>query len=145
MRLEEKGEASVPFFPTHPLVVHFPVALWLTSLLFDAWYWWRRDLFAARAGRLLVGLGLVGALASVAVGFADYRQLVALGVGGSFVRAHQTHALLAYGSTTTYALYLLSRWRTPEPTRWWQGLLGVAGAVLIALTGWYGGELRLVM
>lgn len=135
----------MPLFLIHPLVVNFPVALWLTSLLLDGWYCWRRDLFAARAGRLLVGLGLAGALASVAAGFADYWRLVALGVGETFVRAHQTHALLAYGTIGVYALYLASRWRRPEPARWWQALLGVAGAALIALTGWYGGELRLVM
>lgn len=132
-------------FLAHPLVVHFPVALWLTSLLFDMWYWWRKNPFAARAGRLLVGLGLAGALASVAAGFADYARLVTLGVGESFVKAHQTHALLAYGSVAAYALNLASRWRRAEPSRWWQALLGVAGAVLIALTGWFGGELRLVM
>ena len=135
----------MPFFLAHPLVVHFPIALWLTSLLFDAWYWWRRDPFAARAGRLLIGLGLVGALASVAAGFADYLRLVAQGVGGGFVRAHQSHALLAYATTGAYTLYLLSRWRSPEPRRWWQGVLGAGGAVLIVLTGLYGGDLRLLM
>ena len=132
-------------FLAHPLVVHFPVALWLTSLLFDAWYWWRRDPFAARAGRLLVALGLVGALASVAAGFADFARLLALGVGQAFVQVHQTHSLAAYGSTGVYLLYLASRRHRAEPNRWWQALLAVTGAVLVSLTGWYGGKLRLVM
>lgn len=132
-------------FLIHPLVVHFPVALWLTSLVFDAWYWWRKDPFAARVGRLLVAFGLAGALASVAAGFVDYGRLVTLGVGEAFVRVHQSHALLAYGSIGVYACYLASRWSQAEPSRWWHIILGVAGAVLIALAGWYGGELRLVM
>ena len=132
-------------FLSHPLVVHFPVALWLTSLLFDTWYWWRRDPFAARAGRALVGLGLAGALASIAAGFADYWRLVALGVGEAFVRMHRSHALLAYGSIAVYALFLASRWRRAEPSRWWQAVLAVSGAALVALAGWYGGELRRVM
>lgn len=132
-------------FLVHPLIVHFPVALWLTSLLMDAWYWRRKEAFAARAGRLLLALGLVGALGSVVAGFVDYWRLVALGVGEGLVRAHRTHSFLAYGAIGAYGLCLASRWRDAEPSRWWQAALQVTGAVLVALAGWYGGELRRMM
>ncbi|MDQ7840674.1 MAG: DUF2231 domain-containing protein [bacterium] len=129
----------------HPLAVHFPVALWLTSALLDLLYVRTRDLFHFRAARGLIGLGLLGALVSVATGFADALPLVAEGVGQVFVDRHRVHQVFAYLATLLYTVSFLIRWRRPSVGGAVVAALMVAGAVLIAVTGWLGGELRLAM
>lgn len=129
----------------HPLAVHFPVALWLTSALFDLLYVRRGDPFHFRAARGLIGLGLLGAAVSIATGIADALPLAAQGVGQAFVDRHRVHQAFAYLSTLLYATSFLIRWRRPDVGSTVLGALMVAGAILIAVTGWLGGELRLVM
>ncbi|MDR7543121.1 MAG: DUF2231 domain-containing protein [Armatimonadota bacterium] len=129
----------------HPLVVHFPVALWLTSALFDILYLRTGERFHLRAAQYLVGLGLLGALASVVTGFVDYGPLVREGIGQAFVDRHRVHSLLAYGAILVYAVAFYLRWRFPRPARAALAALTVGGAALIAYVGWLGGELRLVM
>lgn len=129
----------------HPMAVHFPVALWLTSALLDLPYLRRGDLFYFRAARGLIGLGLLGAAVSIATGFADALPLAVEGVGQAFVDRHRVHQIFAYLSTLTYAVSFLIRWRLPTVRGAVVAALMVAGAALIAVTGWLGGELRLVM
>ena len=129
----------------HPLIVHFPVALWLTSFLFDLIYARTRQTFFTTASNYLIGLGLLGAVASVISGFVDYIPLVREGIGQAFVDRHRVHSLTAYASSIVYLGILVSRWR-------WRPLSTVAylgpalvGAVLIAIVGYLGGEIRRVM
>ncbi len=129
----------------HPLVVHFPVALWLTSFVFDVLFAKTRNRFFAMMSAYLVGLGLLSAGASIGLGFADFVPLVAGGVGQAFVNLHRIHSTLAYASTASYATIFLARWR-------WRGMstalyvgMGAVAAGLISLTGWFGGEIRRVM
>src|SRR3970040_2191582 len=98
-------------FLWHPLVVHFPVALWLTSFLFYLLYLRTSERFYATAPRYLIGFGLLGALVAVVSGFMDYRPLVAQGIGQAFIDQHQLHSRLAYGSTVLYAGMFFLRWR----------------------------------
>ena len=51
----------LPFLPKnflfHPPLVHFPIALWLTSALFDVLYLRRGERFHFRAAQNPIGLG----------------------------------------------------------------------------------------
>lgn len=132
-------------FLYHPLVVHFPVALWLTSFLFDVGYAATRDRFYATASRLLIGLGLLAAAASIVTGFVDYIPLVNQGVGSAFVAQHRTHSLLAYASTVVYAVLFFARGRSRGMSAGPYLAGGLLGAVLIAAVGYLGGEIRRVM
>ncbi|HXF82870.1 MAG TPA: DUF2231 domain-containing protein [bacterium] len=131
-------------FLWHPLVVHFPVALWLTSFLFDLLYLRTQERFYGLAARYLIGLGLLGASLAVVSGFADYRPLVAQGIGQAFVDRHRLHSLLAYAATAVYLALFLLRWRRPVQ-RGLLLILAASGAGLIAITGYLGGEIRRVM
>lgn len=134
----------VPFL-YHPLVVHFPVALWLTSFFFDLLYTGTKERFYTMTSRYLIGLGILAALVSIVFGFVDYRPLVAQGVGQAFIDQHRVHSLLAYASTLAYAAIFLLRWRgRPTSAGMYIGMAAV-GAVLIAVTGYLGGEIRRVM
>ncbi len=129
----------------HPLVVHFPVALWLTSFLFDVLGLWKKQPFFAAVARYLIGLGLLGAAVSMAAGFVDYVGLVAGGVGQAFVDQHRVHSTLAYGTTALYAGLFVVRWRWARLPSSLSLAVSVVGAVLISTTSFLGGEIRRVM
>lgn len=131
-------------FLYHPLIVHFPIGLWLTSALLDVLYLRSGDRFYERASHLLIGLGLLGAVGSSILGFVDFRPLVAEGIGQAFVDRHRVHAVLAYGSMLVYLVSFLLR-RRPTVSRALITVLMVLGAGLIAATGYIGGEVRGVM
>ena len=96
----------------HPLVIHFPVALWLTSLLFDLMAWRREDAAHRRAAYWLVGLGLLGAAVSIVFGWVDLIAYERGGVEPAFVRRHWLHSLPAYAASVLYLGSFLWRWRT---------------------------------
>ncbi len=127
----------------HPLLVHFPIALWMTAALFDLLYLWRRESFFATAAKYLIGLGLLGAAVSIAAGWFDLLTQEALGVGTGLRLQHRLHALLAYGATAVYVVVFLGRWRRLSPG--WTILLSLIGAGVVLVTGYLGGELRKVM
>ncbi len=129
----------------HPLVVHFPVALWLTSFLFDVLFTWRKQPFFGMVSRYLIGLGLLGAAVAIIGGFVDYIPLVAQGVGQAFVDQHRVHSRLAYVTTALYAGLFVARWRWQRLPRGLSLATALAGAVLISVTGYLGGEIRRVM
>lgn len=129
----------------HPLAVHFPVALWLTSALFDLLAWRREDPLYRRAAGWLVGLGLLGALVSIALGWIDLLAQERAGVGAGLVLRHRLHAAAAYAATAAYGLNFGWRWRTQHRVSAILLALSMAGAVLVAIAGYLGGDLRGVM
>src|SRR5438093_12953256 len=86
-------------FLYHPLVVHFPVALWLTSFLFDLLFVFKKESFFSTVSRYLIGLGVLAAGVAIVSGFVDYIPLVQEGIGQAFADRHNIHGLLAYATT----------------------------------------------
>jgi uncharacterized membrane protein len=129
----------------HPLAVHFPLALWLTSALFDILAWRRDDPMYRRAACWLVGLGLLGAAASIAFGWLDLLDQERQGVGAGLLLRHRAHSLVAYLATAVYLANFLWRWRTQNRVAGILLGLSLAGAILIAVTGYLGAALRDVM
>lgn len=130
----------------HPLVVHFPIALWLTSTLFDLLGWRRREVTAYRdMAYWLVGLGLLGAGVSILFGWTDLLDQMRQGVGTGLLLRHRLHSWMGYLSTATYLGIFIWRWRTAN--RFTVGLvaLSLLGAGLITVTGLLGGDMRSVM
>ncbi|MGH2371958.1 MAG: DUF2231 domain-containing protein [bacterium] len=132
-------------FLFHTFAVHFPVALLLTSAVFDAVYLVTRERFYDRAGRFLIGLGLLGALIAIILGFVDFMALVAADVGQAFVDQHRRHSTFAYAGVATYLASFLLRWRRPDLNRAAVGIFLVLGAGLIMWATWLGSHIRKVM
>jgi uncharacterized membrane protein len=129
----------------HPLAVHFPLALWITSALFDLLAWRREDPLYLRAAYWLVGLGLLGGLVSIALGWIDLLAQESAGVGAALVLKHRLHSEAAYIATLAYGMNLGWRWWTSNRLSATLLTLSLVGMLLVVLTGYLGGDLRSVM
>lgn len=134
--------ASIGGHPVHPMIIPFPIALWVFSLVADVIYLWRgnsvwRDYIAFYA---LLG-GIIGAAAAAVPGFIDWLSLTDKAV----VKIANWHARLNVIALLIFAasLYL----RTSGGSEMVSGShtipfgLSVLGVILITISGWLGGEL----
>lgn len=103
----------------HPLVVHFPIALWVAALLFLGLGSLRRrdDLF--RVGCWLLYLGLAAAAVSVGTGLWAAEKLGHDSPGHDLVHVHRNWMLVAsgFGALTAGAAFLLRK-RMSAAFRW---------------------------
>ena len=128
--------------PIHPMLIPFPIALWVFSLIADVIYLWRgnpvwRDYIAFYA---LTGGTIGGAMAAVP-GIIDWLSLK----DRKIIKIANWHArlnviaLIVFGTslflrTTSGASLVSGSFMIPI----W---LSVLGAILISISGWLGGEL----
>ncbi len=134
--------ASIGGHPVHPMLIPFPIALWIFSLVADVIYLWRdnpvwRDYVAFYA---LLG-GIIGGAVAAVPGLIDWLSLKEPGV----VKVANWHARLNVIALLIFAasFYL----RTTSGARIVSGsytipvALSVLGVILITISGWLGGEL----
>lgn len=127
--------------PVHPVLVHFPLALWPTSLLWDLVGLWRGDPLWWQLSFWCLALGLISALPAIAAGFLDYASLPnddpALGTANA-------HLSIIAGATTVFLVSLLVR-GGPAVAASSPSMLAVVlstvGTVLLLVGGWLGGTL----
>ena len=130
----------------HPLVVHFPIALWLAAAFFDVLGWRRPDRpFFHEAAYWLIGLGVLGGFVSIAAGWMDLLNLEAQGVGTGVLTRHWPHSMLAYLATASFLGVFLWRRRTGGAVPGWLVAVSLAAAVAVGITGYLGGGIRQVM
>jgi uncharacterized membrane protein len=134
--------ASIGGHPIHPMIIPFPIALWVFSLVADVIYLWRgnpvwKDWIAFYA---LLG-GILGAVAAAVPGIIDWLSLTDKAV----VKIANWHARLNvialvifagsfYLRTTSGASLVGGSYTIPVA-------LSVLGVVLISISGWLGGEM----
>jgi uncharacterized membrane protein len=134
--------ASIGGHPVHPMIIPFPIALWVFSLIADVIYLWRgnpvwRDYVAFYA---LLG-GIIGAAVAAVPGLIDWLSLTDKAV----VKLANWHARLNVIALLVFAssLYL----RTTSGSGLVSGsytiplALSVFGVILITISGWLGGEM----
>ncbi|HYY58919.1 MAG TPA: DUF2231 domain-containing protein [Pyrinomonadaceae bacterium] len=134
--------ASIMGHPIHPMLIPFPIALWVFSLIADVVYLWRgnpvwRDWIAFYA--LLAGI--IGAVAAAVFGIIDWLAIKDREVK----RVADWHARLNVIALLIFAasFYL----RTANGSRMVSGsytfpfVLSVVGVILISISGYLGGEL----
>ena len=134
--------ASIGKHPIHPMLVVFPIGLWIFSLVADLIYLWRgnpvwRDYVAFYT---LAG-GIIGAILAAVAGIIDYfsiRDPKVSKIAAWHARLNVLALLIFAGS-----LYL----RTNPGAEKVSGsmtipvLLSVIGVILIGISGWLGGEM----
>jgi uncharacterized membrane protein len=134
--------ASIGGHPIHPMIIPFPIALWVFSLVADVIYLWRgnpvwKDWIAFYA--LLAGI--IGAAVAAVPGLIDWLSLTDKAV----VKIANWHARLNVIALLIFAasLYL----RTTNGASFIGGsytipfALSVLGVVLVTISGWLGGEM----
>ncbi|MGD9851218.1 MAG: DUF2231 domain-containing protein [Nitrospirales bacterium] len=126
----------------HPMLVHFPIALLFTSVLFDAaGAWTKRDHFRDSALWLLI-LGLLGGIAAAIAG--DWAEEAAekAGIAESMIETHETLAFVTLGIFGVLLLgRLLLRTQFTRKTLVPYFLIAAIGLGTLSVTGHYGGDL----
>jgi uncharacterized membrane protein len=120
------------------MLVPFPIAFLVGALLSDIAYWQTDDAFWARVSLWLVGAGLVSGLLAALFGAIDFFTI-------KRVREHSAGLIHAGGNVAAIILTLINliiRWGNAADAILWLGLiLSLLTALILAVTGWYGGEL----
>lgn len=134
--------ASLGGHPVHPMLIPFPIALWVFSLVADVVYLWRGNLVWRDwlAFYTLLG-GIIGAAAAAVPGIIDWLSIKDVKVK----KLADWHARLNVIALLVFAasFYL----RTTGGSQWVSGsyiipvLLSVLGIILITISGWLGGEM----
>jgi hypothetical protein len=128
----------------HIVLVHFPIALWMTATLAILWRAVSDGALAKAIDRALVPLLVVGLLAGLAA------YVVGLMVWPweaiSSTPMGRNHMLLATWTVAYWALLLVTRWLKGEAVwegvmRWVMAGLAVLGSALLGITGTLGGHL----
>lgn len=124
--------------PLHPMIVTFPIAIFPLLLFLDALHWWLGAEQMWDAALWLSVAGLATTLAAMVPGIADMRPLQ------DGTRAHRVGLVHAVVGTLILLAFVAAAW-----VRWSLGpdrllvAAGVdaAGALLVGVQGWLGGEL----
>lgn len=129
--------ASIAKHPIHPMLVALPIGLWIFSLVSDVIYLlkWGGIIWSDVAFYTMAG-GIVGALLSALPGLIDLLSMSASKVK----RIGIWHMCI---NLVAVALFAMNLWiRTVAAPRanppFW---LSVIGIVLLAISGWLGGEM----
>lgn len=129
------SKASFARHPIHPMLVPLPIGLWIFSLFCDLMYLGQRDGIWATFALYTIAGGVVGALLAAMPGLIDLLSLPAS-------RSKQIAVYHMSINLALVALYLVNYlWRTnADPT---EGplMLSMFAVLLLAASGWLGGEL----
>ena len=131
------SRASLLKHPIHPMLVPFPIALWIFSLISDAVYGlgWGGALWNEMAFYTMAG-GIVGALAAAVPGLIDYLSMSDQETS-KIAKIHMIVNLIVVG------VFIADLWlRTMfAPAAGLPVVLSVIGVALLGFSGWLGGEL----
>jgi len=126
--------------PFHPILVTVPIGAWVASLIFDVIGFVVEDPTPYVVGaRVLILIGIVGAVAAAAVGFMDYTVLAR---GTPAHRTATIHMALNLGVTVLFLINLLVRWAADDDEVSILGfILSIVGLGALSFSGWLGGKL----
>lgn len=126
----------------HVVLIHFPIALFISSVAFDLLAIWKNSRSLARAAYYNLIAAAVTALAAVGTGLLAWQlQLEGEKLRGN-LRLH-----LSLGTTSAVLIWLLTWWRTrierPDDNNLSVGYwaLAIIAVLVVALTGHLGGIL----
>ncbi len=129
--------ATVAKHPVHPMLIPFPIALWIFSLASDliSLFGFGGPVWKDIALYTMVG-GIVGGLAAAVPGYIDYRSLS----DPVIVRVAQMHMIINVGLivlfTINASLRIMYGTEALLPV-----FLSVLGVAALGVSGWLGGKL----
>jgi uncharacterized membrane protein len=134
------SRASIRNHPIHPMLVVFPIGLFIFSLVCDLAYhagshnvFWKGMAFYTMLG------GVIGALLAAVPGFIDYRSIR----DRSVKTIATTHMILNLIVVVLFIFNLGVRYNVaPDPdTQLFGTILSVIGVAIMAVSGWLGGSM----
>ena len=129
--------ATVAEHPVHPMLIPFPIALWIFSLASDLIYifGFGGSVWKDVALYTMVG-GIIGGLAAAIPGYVDYRSLT----DPVTVRVAQMHMVINVGLILLFSinagLRVINGTEALLPV-----VLSLVGVTALGVSGWLGGEL----
>ena len=135
------SKASIGGHPIHPILIPFPLALWTTSFATDVVFYFVRNTSLMLISKFLLAAGCLGALAAAVPGIIDWLAIKDRQVS----RIANWHARLNIIALIVFAISFYLRIRAGA--HWVDYhlripfLLSFLGVILIAISGWLGGEL----
>jgi|SRR5215813_9157169 len=135
------SKASIGGHPIHPMLVPFPLALWITSFVTDVVYYFERNASLLLISKFMIAAGCLGAVAAAIPGIIDWLALKQPEVN----RISNWHARLNIIALIIFAISLYLRLRTAAGLVSHRiiiaFLLSFVGVILIVISGWLGGEM----
>ncbi len=124
--------------PIHPVIVTLPIAFLVGVPVCDLVYWWTKDLFWARGAFWLLAAGVALAVVAAITGLMDFARIERVRKRS----AGWAHMLINVGVLVLSVFNLILRWGNFAGGIIPTGLiLSIIVALLLGLSGWYGGEL----
>ena len=131
-----QGKATFRGHPIHPMLVPFPIAFWVGSLIADILYFITHADIWTTMGTGLIGAGIIGALLAALAGLTDY---LTAPMDAKTKRTATKHLTLNLLIVAAYGVNLYLRWRTPETPAGY--VLSVLAILTLLYSGWLGGDL----
>jgi uncharacterized membrane protein len=128
--------------PTHPIFVHFTIALTSASLVFDGLGFFLNKISLTNAGRwTLVGSALM-TLMTISTGLtSSTRALIEEGEARSFLRAHMALGLIFFGLLVAITFWRISLWQNGRGVSWLYLISLAVVSLMMSMQGYLGGEL----
>ena len=126
----------------HVVIIHFPIALYITAVLFDALAVWKKSVILATAAYYNFTVAAITSVPAAATGLLAWQLLF----DGKKPRGNLLlHMVLGLTSVLMMWLVWTAQYRARQKSRMdsWKARLGfeAAGVLLVALTGHVGGFL----
>ena len=134
-----KTPASISGHPVHPMLVVFPIGLWVSSLVSDLIFLFGRNFLWNSIAFYTMAGGLIGALLAAIPGLVDMFSIRDQKIG----QLAWNHMVVNIVTFVAFALNLFLR-LILEPDAFFPVLLSLIGVILLAYAGWLGGELAYV-
>lgn len=136
-----RSKASIGGHPIHPMLIPFPLALWTTSFVVDVLFYFTRHSTLLVIAKFMIAAGCLAGVAAAVPGIIDWLAVK----DGEVKKAANWHARLNVIALIVFTVSLFLRMgnyselvgrRLTIPF-----LLSLLGVILIAISGWLGGEL----
>jgi uncharacterized membrane protein len=127
----------------HPMLVHFPIALVMFGFIADAAsLFFKKEACLSKMGFFLLIIGTLSAIAAWLSGILFTADLS--GAAGQIKETHELFALLTVVTLTITSLlriYLKIKNKEKSNLKWWSFIFYAVAAILVSVTGFFGGTL----
>ena len=131
-----QGKATLNGHPIHPSLVPFPIAFFTGALICDIVSHWGDATFWPRMSLVLIGFGIIGALAAAIFGFVDY---LSAPLSPEAKNTATTHMILNLVTVVIFAIAFYIRLGDVTATAGY--VFTVLGVIVLTAGGYLGGHL----